>query len=63
MTVRLTGVFAWGAFDDDEFLRHNAFRSPGAPALDELREAPKKVEYPKATIGTQPAGLPCSRRG
>ena len=29
-------------FDDDEFLQHNAFRSPGAPTLGELREAPKK---------------------
>ena len=35
-------------FDNDEFLQHNAFRSPGAPSLGELREAPKKVEYLKA---------------
>lgn len=34
-------------FDDDEFLSHNAFRAPGAPSLDELREAPKKVHYLK----------------
>ena len=34
-------------FDDDEFLQHSAFRAPGAPTLDELREAPKKVEYLK----------------
>ncbi|PWJ88186.1 ThiF family protein [Mesorhizobium loti] len=34
-------------FDSDEFLTHNAFRAPGAPSLDELREAPKKVEYLK----------------
>jgi len=32
-------------FDGDEFLQHNAFRAPGAPSLDELREAPKKVDY------------------
>ena len=32
-------------FDGDEFLQHNAFRSPGAPTLDELRKAPKKIEY------------------
>ena len=31
--------------DGDEFLQHNAFRAPGAPSLDELREAPKKVDY------------------
>jgi hypothetical protein len=32
-------------FDSDEFLTHNAFRAPGAPSLQELREAPKKVNY------------------
>jgi hypothetical protein len=32
-------------FDDDRFLQHNAFRGPGAPTIDELREAPAKVEY------------------
>jgi hypothetical protein len=34
-------------FDADEFLQHNAFRAPGAPSIDELREAPPKVEYLK----------------
>ncbi|MFK4488899.1 ThiF family adenylyltransferase [Bradyrhizobium sp. USDA 336] len=34
-------------FDSDEFLQHNAFRAPGAPSIDELREAPKKVDYLK----------------
>lgn len=34
-------------FDGDEFLQHNAFRAPGAPSIDELREAPKKVDYLK----------------
>jgi hypothetical protein len=32
-------------FDADEFLQHNAFRAPGAPSMDELREAFPKVEY------------------
>lgn len=32
-------------FDGDRFLQHNAFRSPGAPSLDELQGAPKKVAY------------------
>ena len=32
-------------FDGDDFLQHNAFRSPGAPSIDELREIPKKVNY------------------
>lgn len=32
-------------FDGDEFLQHNAFRAPGAPTIEELREVPPKVEY------------------
>lgn len=32
-------------FDADEFLQHNAFRAPGAPSLEDLREAPRKVHY------------------
>lgn len=32
-------------FDGDRFLQHNAFRSPGAPSVDELVGAPNKVAY------------------
>jgi len=32
-------------FDRDIYTNHNAFRSPGAPTLDELRKRPKKVDY------------------
>ena len=32
-------------FDGDSFYSHNAFRSPGAASIDELRITPKKVEY------------------
>lgn len=32
-------------FDGDRFLQHNAFRSPGAPSADELRQVPQKVAY------------------
>lgn len=32
-------------FDGDELLQHNAFRAPGAAALDDLRLRPKKVDY------------------
>lgn len=32
-------------FDGDEFLNHNAFRSPGAPSVEQLRERKKKVHY------------------
>jgi hypothetical protein len=34
-------------FDGDEFLQHNAFRSPGAPSLEELVAKPKKAAYVK----------------
>ena len=45
--VAKTPVREIRVFDEDEFLQHNAFRSPGAPTLDELRDAPKKVDYLK----------------
>lgn len=32
-------------FDGDIFLQHNAFRSPGAPSIDDLRAKPLKVAY------------------
>lgn len=32
-------------FDGDDYLQHNAFRSPGAPDLETLRGRPKKVHY------------------
>ena len=32
-------------FDADEFLIHTAFRAPGAASLDDLRDAPLKVEH------------------
>lgn len=32
-------------FDGDVYSNHNAFRSPGAPTLDELRLNPRKVNY------------------
>lgn len=35
-------------FDSDYFLTHNAFRAPGAPSLEQLRDAPKKVDYLKS---------------
>jgi hypothetical protein len=44
-------------FDGDEFLNHNAFRAPGAPSLDELREAPMKVDYFKAIYSRMHRGI------
>jgi hypothetical protein len=32
-------------FDGDVFLQHNAFRSPGAPSVAELRKRPNKAKY------------------
>jgi hypothetical protein len=32
-------------FDGDKFLQHNAFRSPGAPSLDELKAKQSKSAY------------------
>jgi hypothetical protein len=43
--VAKTPVAEIRLFDKDEFLQHNAFRAPGAPSLEELREAPHKVTY------------------
>ncbi|MCP3385932.1 ThiF family adenylyltransferase [Bradyrhizobium sp. CCGUVB4N] len=44
-------------FDDDDFLNHNAFRAPGAPTIQELREAPKKVDYFKALYSRMHRGI------
>ncbi|MBP0019400.1 MAG: ThiF family adenylyltransferase [Cyanobacteria bacterium SBLK] len=35
-------------FDRDKFLQHNAFRAPGAPSIDELRNYSSKVDYLKS---------------
>lgn len=43
--VAKTPVSEIHIFDGDEFLQHNAFRTPGAPSVDELREKPPKVAY------------------
>lgn len=43
--------------DGDEFLQHNAFRAPGAPSIQELREAPKKVEYLKGIYSKMHKGI------
>lgn len=43
--IAKTPVHRIDLFDDDVFLQHNAFRSPGAASLDELRERPSKVDH------------------
>lgn len=44
-------------FDGDEFLNHNAFRAPGAPSIEELREAPMKVDYFKGVYSRMHRGI------
>lgn len=44
-------------FDKDEFLTHNAFRAPGAPSIDELRDAPRKVDHFAAIYGRMHRGI------
>lgn len=44
-------------FDGDEFLQHNAFRAPGAPTIEELREAPKKVDYLRGIYSRMHRGI------
>jgi len=43
--VAKTPVAEIHLFDGDEFLQHNAFRSPGAPSIEELTAKPKKAAY------------------
>lgn len=43
--VAKTPVESIVLLDGDTFDNHNAFRSPGAPTLDTLRERPSKVDY------------------
>jgi hypothetical protein len=43
--VAKTPVCRIDLFDGDKYGQHNAFRSPGAPSLEELRVIPYKVDY------------------
>ncbi|WP_437851525.1 ThiF family adenylyltransferase [Sorangium sp. So ce363] len=43
--VAKTPVAEIHLFDGDDLLQHNAFRSPGAPSIDELRAKPRKVDH------------------
>ena len=44
-------------FDGDTFLQHNAFRAPGAPSLEEIREVISKVEYFKRIYSRMHKGI------
>lgn len=43
--VAKTPVAEIRLIDGDEFLQHNAFRAPGAPSIEDLRDIPKKVYH------------------
>ena len=44
-------------FDGDHLLSHNAFRSPGAASLEQLRKAPYKVDYFRETYDRMRANI------
>ena len=44
-------------FDGDELLSHNAFRSPGAASLEELRAKPRKAAYLQAIYSKMHRGI------
>lgn len=44
-------------FDADDFLQHNAFRAPGAPSIDQLRQVQKKVDYFKELYSKMHRGI------
>jgi len=44
-------------FDGDDFLQHNAFRSPGAPSIEELKAKPRKAAYLKSIYSRMHRGI------
>lgn len=44
-------------FDDDEFLQHNSFRSPGAASVETLNQRVKKVNYYNAIYSQMRRGI------
>lgn len=44
-------------FDGDRFSQHNAFRAPGAPSLQDLRDAPQKVNYLRTQYSRMHRGI------
>lgn len=43
--------------DGDDFLQHNAFRAPGAPSLEDLRQVHKKVDYLQGIYANMRRGI------
>lgn len=44
-------------FDGDMFLQHNAFRSPGAPSIEDLKAKPRKSTYLKNLYSKMHRGI------
>ena len=55
--VAKTPVREIHVFDGDDFLQHNAFRSPGAPSLEELKAIPRKVRHHAGRYGVMRHGI------
>lgn len=55
--VAKTHVAEIHIFDEDVFLSHNAFRAPGAAAIETLREQPKKAKYLHDTYSRMRKGV------
>lgn len=55
--VAKTPVAEIRLFDDDDFLQHNAFRSPGAASKERLEAHPKKVDHQYATYSKMHKGI------
>ena len=49
-------------YDDDRFLQHNAFRSPGPVGIEELEGGPSKAEYHKGRYARMRRGVVCHNR-
>jgi hypothetical protein len=49
-------------YDGDRFLQHNAFRGPGAPSIELLREQPYKVDYWRAIYSNMHRGIVAHRQ-
>jgi hypothetical protein len=55
--IAKTPIKAIHLFDRDRFLTHNAFRAPGAPAIEDLRKQPLKVDHFKEIYSRMHRGI------
>lgn len=55
--VAKTPVSEIHLYDGDTYLQHNAFRSPGAPSVDELRQRMHKTTWFKSLYGKMHSGI------